>query len=92
MKLEIRYNGSEYMDNKCVEQKHIVKYCCFDMHDAFNDHTIEFGEKESMGLNVNRHVNIFKCLPYYEGAVWEATPIKFCPFCAEKIEIVLVDN
>ena len=63
-----------------------VEFCCEEMRHAFEYDYIQFGEFHS-NLNTDKNVNIARCSPYPEGAVWEEKPIKFCPFCAEQVEI-----
>lgn len=63
-----------------------IIFCCDEMENAWSDDFIKFGEFDS-NLNRDENVNISKCYPYPEGAVWHEMAIKFCPFCAEIIEI-----
>ena len=65
-----------------------ITFCCDEMKEAWNDRFIGFGEFESL-LNHNSDVNIYHCLPYPEGAVFDEMAIKHCPFCGAKIEVVV---
>lgn len=62
-----------------------VNFCCDEMREAWNDYAIQFGEKEM--LNTNHNVNIFRCSPYPEGAVFTEYEILYCPFCGELIVV-----
>jgi hypothetical protein len=66
----------------------IIDFCCEEMEDAWKsrDRFIGFGEFDGM-LNKDCNVNIYHCSPWPEGAVWDEMAIRFCPFCAEPIEI-----
>lgn len=66
----------------------VTSFCCDEMERAWADQFIDFGEFESMA-NKNNDVNIYVCCVYPEGAFWDEIPIRFCPFCAERIEIGL---
>lgn len=65
------------------------EFCCEEMKEAFEERFIIFGEADT-SINANNDVNILKCSPYPEGAVWDEMAIKFCPFCGEKIETIEV--
>lgn len=74
-----------------IRLKEIEKYCCNEMKEAIEDGFVIFGEADSY-LNRDNNLNISQCSPYPEGAVWCEMPIKFCPFCAERIEIEGEEN
>jgi hypothetical protein len=40
-------------------------------------------------FNEDNQVNIFRCSPWPEGAVWDKKPISFCPFCGCRVETEL---
>ena len=63
-----------------------MEFCCEDMIEAWGDY-IGFGEYE-YGESNNKDVNIYYCEPYPEGACWSEMPIKICPFCGERIELI----
>jgi hypothetical protein len=63
-----------------------IEPCCDDMGQALRDNFIQFGEYGETMLNSGTMLNIFKCSPYLEGAVWDEMPIKFCPFCGTAIQ------
>ncbi len=66
-------------------------FCCDDMEGAWGDNAVGFGEiDDSYGPQVG--VNIYHCLPYPEGAVWDEYHINFCPFCGTSIEIKVLDE
>ena len=63
-------------------------FCCDEMKTAWGEYAIGFGEYAVDRLfNCDPCVNIYRCYPYPEGAVWDMYPIQFCPFCSQKIEI-----
>ena len=64
-------------------------FCCSEMKEAWDDDAVGFGDFEGYGKDVD--VNIRRCHPYPEGAVWSEYAIKFCPFCAESVEVVLTE-
>lgn len=66
-------------------------FCCDDMESAWGQGFVGFGEADGF-LNKNKNVNVFRCYPYPEGAVFEEIAIRFCPFCAEKIEVEVFDD
>lgn len=82
--------STEYYEGKVYGIKAIdVEFCCDDMKGAFEENYIRFGEypPDSI-LNYDSNVNIYRCFPYPEGACWDEMPIKYCPFCAEEIQII----
>jgi len=67
------------------------EYCCNFMKEAIDDEYIVFGEYgEYMSKDLN--LNIIHCSPYPEGAVFTECPIEYCPFCADKIIVRIVDE
>lgn len=60
--------------------------CCDKAKEAWANKFIGFGEFDSM-LNKNKHVCIYQCSPYPEGAVYDEMEIEYCPFCAAKIQV-----
>jgi hypothetical protein len=66
--------------------------CCDNIKSAITDNFLSLGEYDSYGLNKDGNINILRCAPYPEGAVWHELPIKYCPFCGEKIEIEEVEQ
>jgi hypothetical protein len=66
----------------------VVSFCCDEMEKAWGDHFVHFGELDALLGNLNGDVNIYHCSPYPEGAAWSEMAIRFCPFCAEPIEIL----
>lgn len=64
----------------------VIKFCCNDMKEAFDEEFIVFGKIDDY-CSCNADVNITMCKPYPEGIIWEEMPIKFCPFCKEKIVV-----
>ena len=68
-----------------------ITYCCKRMETAFDEHFVVLGEYDGIG-NKNADVNITHCSAYPEGAFWDEMKIDFCPFCAEKIEVELVNE
>lgn len=67
-----------------------ITFCCETMKNVW-DEFIGFGEEDSI-LNRESTVNIYNCHPWPEGAVWDSKPISYCPFCATKIEIELIES
>ena len=91
MKVIIKKTSENYFQSPCYNYVEIKNYCCEKMENAMNDDAIKFGEFESM-LNTNKFLNIFRCLPYPEGACWDEYEIDYCPFCGEKIDYVESQN
>lgn len=97
MKIErkiLRYTESSkfWKKDDIKEIKAIVRiFCCDNMEDAWDDKYVGFGEFDTL-LNKNDNVNIYKCNPWPEDAVWEECAINFCPFCGERIEIIDIPN
>lgn len=65
--------------------------CCREMMKAMDDDFIKFGEYDHF-LNEDSNMNIFHCNPYPEDPIFDEMPIKFCPFCGEKIEVIILEN
>lgn len=60
--------------------------CCQEMKGALESEAIKFGEFDAFFLNQDCNVNFAGCRPYPEGAAWDEYPIRFCPFCGQKVE------
>lgn len=60
-------------------------FCCDDLEEAYEGRFVDFGEYDSL-LNHDDRLNIYKCAPYPEGAVWDEMAIRYCPFCGRLIE------
>lgn len=67
-----------------------IDYCCDDALEAERESFLHFGEYDSV-LNKDTNINIIKCSPYPEGAVFDEMSIKYCPFCGKKIIIEVED-
>lgn len=78
-----------YKSRKCGKyfRETTVVICCDGMKEAWEEKAVFFGEYGEYGFNTNKSVNIAKCSPYPEGAVFNEYPINYCPFCGKKIEI-----
>ena len=63
--------------------------CCAAMQEEWGC-IIGFGEKFGMATNKDRNVNLY--YPILNGDAFDATPINFCPFCGEKIEIEIKEE
>lgn len=60
--------------------------CCERMKEAIKERFIGVGEFE-YEYEEGDGINIYKCNPYPEGAVWEDMQITYCPFCGKKTGI-----
>jgi hypothetical protein len=65
-----------------------TEYCCVEAKEAFEELFMRFGDWD--GVPICPEVNIFRCHPYPEGAVFDQMPIRYCPFCGK--EIVLIEG
>ncbi len=86
-------NSKIFMNNsikrkKTYYQEIDVNYCCSKMKDS----SIGFGEYGEIQFNEEKGYNIYKCFPYPEGTVWVSEPIRYCPFCGEKIVLEITKN
>jgi len=63
-----------------------VTHCCDDMKDAWDGGAIHFGSDFPNFSDCD--VNIWKWNCWPEGAGLDEYPIRFCPFCAEPVEVV----
>jgi hypothetical protein len=89
---QVSFFKAQLIEIDMVFPNHIIlnsdSMSCDDMKKAFYDTDIVFGETDPMGLNRDTNVNI----PSYCGdGCWSETAIKYCPFCASKIEIELIE-
>jgi hypothetical protein len=66
-------------------------FCCENMEDAWDKHVVGFGDYETM-CNKNTDVNLYEWAIYPEGSFTSNWPIRFCPFCAQPVEVVLVEE
>ena len=69
----------------------VTEFCCPRMEEAWRDSAVGFGEFDSSYVE-QEGVNIYRCHPYSEGAVWDEYRIDFCPFCGLRIEVVTVES
>jgi hypothetical protein len=83
----IREKNSSYTTTRQAE----VEFCCEEMKEAWNDRFIGFGEFDSYPINRIVDVCVYRCFAYPEGAFYNEMPLKYCPFCAEEIKIVITD-
>ncbi len=62
-----------------------IQFCCDSMKYAFDSCYIGFGYAHAFK---EYPPSVYICTKDYDGEVDEAINIIFCPFCAEKIEII----
>jgi hypothetical protein len=67
-----------------------IEPCCDEIEEAMGDNLIGFSSHSEYNPEDN-NFNIYSCIPYHEGAAYDSTPIKFCPFCGEEIICKQVD-
>jgi len=68
-----------------------AEFCCEQASEAWEDRAVIFGEADTV-LNFDNNVNILKCSPYPEGAVFTEYSISFCPFCGKSITVKEEEN
>jgi len=85
---DLKFHSSYDKKNPEIGEIKLIStsFCCGEMEKAWEERVVNFGEYDNI-LNRDNNVNIYKCEPYPEGAVWDEYPIKFCPFCGEQIII-----
>jgi len=82
------YEGG-YPTHKYFDEK--IEFCCEEMKDAW-DESVQFGSFDSDSHCINNAVNISKCDAYPECTSWTDYPIKFCPFCGQKIDVIEIKH
>jgi hypothetical protein len=61
------------------------------MENAYTKDFIKLGKyDETLATKEDCKLNIFKCHPYCEGAIWDEMEISFCPFCGKEIETKII--
>ncbi|MFQ6055219.1 MAG: hypothetical protein ACE5J9_06450 [Methanosarcinales archaeon] len=98
MIVEYKTIYADYKEKIVYEYRFIsISFCCDEMKRAWNEYFIRFGYSEGEYCkaeykdsgNMCNEVCIYECNVYTCDAVsyiW--MPIRYCPFCAEKIEVL----
>lgn len=83
VKATARYNKAGTLREVSVDE---YTFCCTQMQDAVDAKFIGFGDYDYF-MNTDTDVNIYKCTPYPDGAVWDCMAINLCPFCGAQITV-----
>lgn len=83
VKVTTRFDKLGFLREASVDE---YTFCCTEMEAAVDGRFIGFGSYAYF-MNTDTDVNIYRCAPYPEGAVWECMAINLCPFCGAQITI-----